>query len=393
MMLPAATAAASDDAEPVAGDLVVPPTDVVGGSPVPEGKWPDTAGVYFGSQIGCTGVLVAPTVVLTAGHCIDNSIGQVLLGANNINGPGEVRFVDRRIAYPSWWNTYDIGILTLRTPSTIEPRLIATGCVRDGYIANGAPVTIVGYGATDNNANVYVDELLEAMTEITDFDCSSSGKGCAQGARPAGELGAGGMGIDSCDGDSGGPLYLNTPIGDFVVGLTSRGYEDNSLRCSQGGIYVRPDAVIEWIEQQGGVSLPRPTCNMPPEPTAEPINVGPGETSDTAIAPNDPDTGDMHLYVLAAQPEHGTAEVAADGTVEYTAGADYEGTDIVVVTVTDNGVPALSTDIAIDVSVEPGGGCGCRGSEPASGGVVLVVLVGWATTRRRRTTTTTTTRR
>lgn len=371
-----ASAHASDDTPGADRDIEADPPEVVGGTAVPEGKWRDAAGVFFGNQIGCTGVLVAPTVVLTAGHCIDNSIGQVLLSANNVNGPGEVVFVSRRVAHPSWWNTYDVGLLILQTPSTVEPRLIATDCVRERYVANGAPVTIVGYGAIDANADVYVDELMEAMTTIADVDCTTSA-GCADGAKPAGELGAGGMGIDSCDGDSGGPLYLNTPIGDFLIGTTSRGYDGSPQPCSRGGIYVRSDAVIDWIEQEAGVTLPRPTCNMPPEPTAEPINVGPGETSDTVIAPNDPDSSDHHVYALAAQPEHGTATVDADGMVEYTAADDYEGTDVVVVTVTDDGQPALSTDVAIDVSVEPGGGCGCTGSGKggAPGTIALALFI------------------
>ena len=38
---------------------------------------------------------------------------------------------------------------------------------------------------------------------------------------PDGELGAGGMGIDTCPGDSGGPLYLPTDFGTFLAGVTS----------------------------------------------------------------------------------------------------------------------------------------------------------------------------
>ena len=44
---------------------------VIGSAAVPEGEWRDAAAVLFGGQQGCTGVLVAPTVVLTAAHCAD----------------------------------------------------------------------------------------------------------------------------------------------------------------------------------------------------------------------------------------------------------------------------------------------------------------------------------
>ena len=39
---------------------------------------------------------------------------------------------------------------------------------------------------------------------------------------PGGELIAGGGGIDSCAGDSGGPLYLHTEVGSYLVGLAVR---------------------------------------------------------------------------------------------------------------------------------------------------------------------------
>ena len=50
---------------------------------------------------------------------------------------------------------------------------------------------------------MYVDELQEATTVITDADCSRTDLGCNIAAYPNGELGAGGMGVDSCPGDSG----------------------------------------------------------------------------------------------------------------------------------------------------------------------------------------------
>ena len=118
-------------------------------------------------------------------------------------------------------------MLTLLQPSSIPPRPIATGWARLD-IVDGASVQLVGYGAVDRDANQYVAALQEATSTLTDADCSSS-SGCNAGARPAGELGAGGMGIDTCPGDSGGPLYLLTPYGDFLAGVTSRGYDNNCL--------------------------------------------------------------------------------------------------------------------------------------------------------------------
>src|ERR1700689_3606113 len=62
------------------GNLDAP---VIGGSDAPQGMWPATAAILYGSasdpgpansdplhSFECSGVLVAPTVVLTAGHCV-----------------------------------------------------------------------------------------------------------------------------------------------------------------------------------------------------------------------------------------------------------------------------------------------------------------------------------
>jgi hypothetical protein len=54
-------------------------------------------------------------------------------------------------------------------------------------------ISLVGFGAIDKNGAQYINELQEASSTITDFDCSQS-SGCNAGAQPDGELGAGGMG-------------------------------------------------------------------------------------------------------------------------------------------------------------------------------------------------------
>ncbi len=361
---------------------------VVGGDTAPAGKWPDTAGILFGgNQPECTGTLVAPTVVLTAAHCIDGSLSAVKLNAIQASETGEVVDVVKRVAHPD--RSFDIGLVVLAQPAQTQPRLIASGCVRDLYMKDGADVAIVGWGATDFNASQFPSTLQQALAKITDHDCSESGKGCDTGARPDGEVIAGGDGIDSCNGDSGGPLYLLTERGDFLAGVTSRATSDATRFCGDGGIYVRPDKVIDWIEQEGGVDIPEPTCNSAPEPAALAMEVLAGATESVTIEPNDPDTADAHTYTIATAPMFGTAEVDASGTVSYTANADYEGPDQIVVTVTDNGVPALSNTVVVTVTVLPDdseGGCGCAatGTSGGAGGAVLFGLVALAFVRRRR---------
>lgn len=360
-----------------------PLAEVVGGAQVAEGGWLDAAGIIEGNGVVCTGVLVAPNLVLTAGHCSGN-IDAVILGTNDYTTGGETIAVTREIPYPRWWQSYDVAILVLERDSTIQPRMIADGCIRDTYTKDGAAVAIVGYGAIDELGREYTSELREAFTTVTDADCSAIERGCVSSVSPNGEIGAGGMGIDSCYGDSGGPLYLLTPSGDFLVGLTSRAWDDVNIDCAEGGIYVRPDALITWIETETGVDLPEATCNLAPLPTAEQITAEVGGSGSTNVSPNDPDAGDSHTYAIGQQPAHGTAEVSADGTVTFTSTDDFVGADELTVLVTDSGAPGLTGQVVVLVDITEGGGCGCRGTDGGGGALLLLGLVAVVIRRRRR---------
>lgn len=373
-----------------------PDVPIVGGSIAKAGDWPDVAGIAFRGKydIECTGVLVAPTVVLTAGHCADGITGVRLDSADYADGSGEYIQAKKVIEYPSSQRSYDITAIVLETPAKTAPRPIAMDCIADEYLVDGADATIAGYGAYDQWGSRYDSRLREADLSINDADCSTLADGCQRAVSPGGELSAGGDGTDTCYGDSGGPIYVRTPKGDFLAGITSRGYSWVDVPCRDGGIYVRPDAVIDWIEDETGVELPRPDCrtNAAPEPTADELVIAKNREATTRVSPNDPDADQTHVFAIAAQPAHGAAVLAADGTVTVTPDRGFLGEDSVTITVTDNGDPVLSADLEIPIRVlthsdykaETGlsAGCGCDGSgaPPAwAAGVVAVLLL-----RRRR---------
>ena len=64
-----------------------PDHPVVGGSTVATGAYPDVALVIAPMAL-CSGTLIAPDVVLTAGHCIDTHPTEVLLGSVDYTKPG-----------------------------------------------------------------------------------------------------------------------------------------------------------------------------------------------------------------------------------------------------------------------------------------------------------------
>jgi secreted trypsin-like serine protease len=234
-------------------------TPIVGGTLVPPGKWPDAVAV-MGQQGSCTGTLIAPDVVLTAGHCADAAPSEVIANTTDYEASGGVRArVQSVTAYPNWENTFDVAVVKLATPITgVTPRPVGTSCTFQGFTTN-TQVQLVGFGLIDANGAIENTKLREVRVPVTDPTCSG-GNGCVPGAAPAGEFVAGGNGIDSCNGDSGGPVYLDTPRGTMVIAAVSRGVESASTPCGEGGIYVRTDKIVQWIEQTVGHAVAKDEC-------------------------------------------------------------------------------------------------------------------------------------
>ena len=374
------------------------PSSVIGGSNAKPGEWPDVAAILFPDASGddalCTGTLIAPTVVLTAGHChdpLDPPLpDNVLIGTSSLARPGdgETIAIKRAYVYPDPDTTEDLTVLVLARASSRKPRPVVDGWARLDLV-NGAAVELVGYGAINATGDHFIDELQEASSTITDVDCTTSA-GCNPEARPAGELGAGGMGIDTCPGDSGGPLYLMTRYGPVLAGVTSRSYDNPPVPCSGGGIYVRPDKVLDWIEKIAGVPIARVGT-----PKADPLVAVHGDGDDTRIQANDP-ASDTHRYELTTPPAHAMVKIRSDGAVRVCIDRDAPpGDDQLTVTITDYFHDERALPLTIPIHIQDGappamcdinafsevGGCCSASSQPGAIPIALGVL---ALLRRRR---------
>lgn len=239
-----------------AGSIATP---IVGGTLAPEGKWPDTVAVLMRGG-ACTGTLVAPDVVVTAGHCIDAEPYEVVIDSVDYARSGGERIgVAWSRAYPEWYRSYDVGVIVLERASKVAPRTITAACTARQSLVPHASVHLVGFGVTDDQQEDPNTQLREATVAVTDPTCTLD-PACQPSVAPHGEFIAGGRGADSCFGDSGGPVLVDVAGSPALVGIVSRGMSLAPTPCGGGGIYVRIDKVASWIQRVTGRQLSRTTC-------------------------------------------------------------------------------------------------------------------------------------
>jgi trypsin len=239
-----------------------PSLAVVGGHDAAPGAYPSVAEITFGSSFLCTGTLIAPTWVLTAGHCGSMTGAAVATPASwpaplidvrigsNKSGQGERVAVARAIVEPDYLATsgHDITLLQLASASTKAPTKVA-GSGEGSLWTAGTLETIAGWGTTSEGGDT-PDTLQEAQVPITtDATCAGAYSDFDAATMVCAGFPQGG--VDTCQGDSGGPLFGRTAAGDLkVVGATSFG--EGCARPGKPGVYARvaDTALREWIRSQ-----------------------------------------------------------------------------------------------------------------------------------------------
>jgi hypothetical protein len=245
-------AAASDSPVPAARppSLPAPHRFIVGGQPGNIARWPWQVSLGYlpasrtndWKNHSCGGSLVAPTIVVTAAHC-------VTLGPNrDFKPPSDFRVITGRTKLSSsqgqahalagyyyftdgsgqpLWDPetmeWDVVFLQLATPSN-QPTIKIAGPGEAGTWLPGYRSFVTGWGVTSEDAERGPDVLRQARIRmISDSKCDSvygpvlmpSVMACA------GDLAGG---VDACAGDSGGPLVVPVAGGGYrLVGDVSFG--------------------------------------------------------------------------------------------------------------------------------------------------------------------------
>ncbi|MET9950615.1 serine protease [Streptomyces sp. NPDC006339] len=252
----AAAAGPLAPAAPASADSVV-----VGGQPtrISEAPWVvalSSRDRFGGTRAGqfCGGVIVAPTKVLTAAHCLGRDVlgGEpsqlpdlkVIAGRTSLRGQGgqEVRISDTWInpGYDRSTNSGDLAVLTLEKALPAS-YVIAVAAPGDPAVAPGTPAKVYGWGDTSGHGT-YAMSLRSARVQVLpDAACERAYPG-GLGAvyRDDTMLCAGDPdgGKDACQGDSGGPLVAQGRL----IGLVSWG--SGCGQAENPGVYTRVSEVL-----------------------------------------------------------------------------------------------------------------------------------------------------
>lgn len=228
--------------------------------PAAAGEFPSTVSLRLGNRPHCTGTLVAPSLVITAAHCV-NAANFASLKIYVGQGV-EPDFLEHGIAVTSFGvspnyqhdvgGNSDVAYVVLAEPLADVPiTSIATDLAELRFLLKpGTRSTLVGYGAHDNDIPGSAGTKYIGPATIKASFRNEVWIGDTQG--------------DGCSGDSGGPVFGQLPDGQWrVFGVTSRGPSPCGLE-EWPGIWGLIHAHVCWIESASGIKIPSSTLDCTP---------------------------------------------------------------------------------------------------------------------------------
>ncbi|KAJ6597425.1 Serine protease grass, partial [Pseudolycoriella hygida] len=226
----------------------------------------------------CGGSLISELYVLTAAHCVaklkstikliavrlgeydtTTDIDCQLIGTEQMCAPPVQDIpIEEKFAHPMYDKprfSNDVAILRLARPANMTPESVRPICLPTTFEVQNTTlkrVSVTGWGTTETQRPATV--LLQALLPIVPNDVCISKYYKRSLNLTSSQMCAGGeLGIDSCKGDSGGPLIYPATL-DAVrmvqFGIISAGVSVCSNSNEFPGIYVKVAYYMRWILDQ-----------------------------------------------------------------------------------------------------------------------------------------------
>jgi len=257
---------------------------VIHGAPASIGDFPWLAHVlYEGAAEGfeCSGTVVAPRLVLTAGHCavaesgrvLDPSRYRVVTGLADLGQltPDHVSTVTQVLVDPSYEpskNLNDASLLVLSAP-VVAPAITLATDADAGLLSGGTPISLVGWGLTSSSAKKAPTVLRSGGTVIQDSAyCQSKARKVTpfyDGASQLCAIAPPKFDVGACHGDSGGPaVAIRTDGVPVQVGIISMVGPD--CKTNIPGVEARVDQASPWVSSW----IAAVEAGAPPPPVVTP---------------------------------------------------------------------------------------------------------------------------